>query len=160
MDFIGLVAAAGAGAAQVFTLWTSEKYPVLTWYPSASHDFTVWKFGSGFRKFRSRGRGEEFGSDKLYSHKPVQQRRCWFPFTGFYRRFVSYRHWFVCKFPHLLLRLMPSSGIGMFACTYLYMYVWTYTGEVNAKRIRENYLQAVLRQDIQFFDKVGAGEVS
>ncbi|PPQ96673.1 hypothetical protein CVT26_010302 [Gymnopilus dilepis] len=51
-------------------------------------------------------------------------------------------------------------GIGMFACTYLYMYIWVYTGEVNAKRIRERYLQAVLRQDIAFFDNVGAGEVA
>ncbi|KIK53745.1 hypothetical protein GYMLUDRAFT_925139 [Collybiopsis luxurians FD-317 M1] len=51
-------------------------------------------------------------------------------------------------------------GIGMFVCTYLYMYIWTYTGEINAKRIRESYLQAVLRQDIQFFDQVGAGEVA
>ncbi|KAJ7863028.1 P-loop containing nucleoside triphosphate hydrolase protein [Mycena olivaceomarginata] len=42
--------------------------------------------------------------------------------------------------------------------TYLYMFV--YTAEVNAKRIRERYLQAVLRQDIEFFDKVGAGEVA
>jgi ATP-binding cassette subfamily B (MDR/TAP) protein 1 len=40
------------------------------------------------------------------------------------------------------------------------MFVWVYTGEVNAKRIREKYLQAVLRQDIQFFDVVGAGEVA
>lgn len=48
----------------------------------------------------------------------------------------------------------------MFACTYLYMYIWVYTGEVNAKRIRERYLQAVLRQDIAFFDNVGAGEVA
>lgn len=48
----------------------------------------------------------------------------------------------------------------MFACTYIYMYVWVYTGEVNAKRIREKYLQAVLRQDIAFFDNVGAGEVA
>ncbi|KAF8194139.1 P-loop containing nucleoside triphosphate hydrolase protein [Pholiota molesta] len=30
----------------------------------------------------------------------------------------------------------------------------------NAKRIRERYLQAVLRQDIAFFDNVGAGEVA
>ncbi|KAG7440875.1 P-loop containing nucleoside triphosphate hydrolase protein [Guyanagaster necrorhizus] len=51
-------------------------------------------------------------------------------------------------------------GIGMFICTYLYMYVWVYTAEVNAKRIRERYLRAVLRQDIPFFDKVGAGEVA
>ncbi|KAF8957257.1 multidrug resistance protein 1 [Flammula alnicola] len=51
-------------------------------------------------------------------------------------------------------------GIGMFVCTYTYMYIWVYTGEVNAKRIRERYLQAVLRQDIAFFDNVGAGEVA
>ena len=48
----------------------------------------------------------------------------------------------------------------MFVCTYVYMYVWVYTGEVNAKRIRENYLKAILRQDITFFDNVGAGEVA
>ncbi|KAF5338963.1 hypothetical protein D9611_008823 [Ephemerocybe angulata] len=51
-------------------------------------------------------------------------------------------------------------GVGMFAATYTYMLVWVYTGEVNAKRVREKYLQAVLRQDIAFFDNVGAGEVA
>ncbi|KAG2156010.1 P-loop containing nucleoside triphosphate hydrolase protein [Suillus bovinus] len=51
-------------------------------------------------------------------------------------------------------------GVGMFVCTYVYMTVWTYTGEVNAKRIREQYLQAVLRQEIAYFDDVGAGEVA
>ncbi|KAG6840985.1 hypothetical protein C0991_002875 [Blastosporella zonata] len=51
-------------------------------------------------------------------------------------------------------------GVGMFVCTYVYMYVWVYTGEVNAKRIRERYLKAILRQDIAFFDNVGAGEVA
>ena len=40
------------------------------------------------------------------------------------------------------------------------MNIWVHTGEVNAKRIRERYLQAVLRQDIAFFDNVGAGEVA
>ena len=48
----------------------------------------------------------------------------------------------------------------MFACTYLYMFVWVYTGEINAKRTREKYLEAVLRQDIAYFDNVGAGEVA
>ena len=42
----------------------------------------------------------------------------------------------------------------------MYMSIWIYTGEVNAKHIREHYLQAVLRQDIAFFDNVGAGEVA
>jgi ATP-binding cassette, subfamily B (MDR/TAP), member 1 len=51
-------------------------------------------------------------------------------------------------------------GVALFLCTYIYMYVWVWTAEVNAKRIRERYLQAVLRQDIAFFDNVGAGEVA
>ncbi|KAF8546798.1 hypothetical protein OG21DRAFT_1450858, partial [Imleria badia] len=51
-------------------------------------------------------------------------------------------------------------GIGTLACTFIYMIIWIYTGEVNAKRIREKYLQAVLRQDIAYFDTVGAGEVA
>jgi len=40
------------------------------------------------------------------------------------------------------------------------MNIWVYTGEVNAKRIREKYLRAVLRQDIGWFDNVGPGEVA
>ncbi len=40
------------------------------------------------------------------------------------------------------------------------MHCWVYTAEVTAKRIRELYLKAVLRQDIAFFDKVGAGEIT
>ena len=33
-------------------------------------------------------------------------------------------------------------------------------GELMAKRVREGYLRAVLRQDIAFFDDVGAGEIA
>jgi ATP-binding cassette subfamily B (MDR/TAP) protein 1 len=40
------------------------------------------------------------------------------------------------------------------------MFVWSYTAELNAKRIREEYLKAVLRQEIAFFDTVGAGEIT
>jgi len=40
------------------------------------------------------------------------------------------------------------------------MYIWVYNGEANAKRIREKYLQAVLRQDIAYFDNIGPGEVA
>ena len=58
------------------------------------------------------------------------------------------------------LRLSTPIGLGMFICTYIYMNVWIYTSEVTAKRIRERYLRAILRQDIAFFDKVGAGEVT
>ena len=48
----------------------------------------------------------------------------------------------------------------MFVCTWFFMVIWGCTGELNAKRVRERYLQAVLRQEIAFFDKVGAGEVA
>ncbi|KAM5533130.1 hypothetical protein V8D89_013178 [Ganoderma adspersum] len=51
-------------------------------------------------------------------------------------------------------------GVGMFVCTYTYMVIWVYTAEVGAKRLRERYLQAILRQDIAYFDNVGAGEVA
>ena len=48
----------------------------------------------------------------------------------------------------------------MFACTYIYTTVWVYTGEINTKRIREKYLQAILHQEIAYFDSVGAGEIT
>ena len=48
----------------------------------------------------------------------------------------------------------------MYVVTHAYMYAWTYTGEINSKRIREKYLKAVLRQDVAFFDTLGAGEVA
>ena len=51
-------------------------------------------------------------------------------------------------------------GLGMLVCTFIYMYTWVYTGEMTSKRIREKYLQAVLRQEVAFFDNVGAGEVA
>ncbi|KIM82065.1 hypothetical protein PILCRDRAFT_483988 [Piloderma croceum F 1598] len=51
-------------------------------------------------------------------------------------------------------------GIGMMVCTFVYMTTWVYTGQMNTKRLRENYLRAVLRQDIAYFDNVGAGEVA
>ncbi|KAH9985634.1 P-loop containing nucleoside triphosphate hydrolase protein [Russula compacta] len=51
-------------------------------------------------------------------------------------------------------------GVAMFTCTFIYMSIWVYTSEVSAKRIRERYLRAILRQDIAFFDNVGAGEVT
>jgi ATP-binding cassette subfamily B (MDR/TAP) protein 1 len=40
------------------------------------------------------------------------------------------------------------------------MSIWVYTSEANGKRIRERYLKAILRQEIAYFDDVGAGEVA
>jgi ATP-binding cassette subfamily B (MDR/TAP) protein 1 len=44
-------------------------------------------------------------------------------------------------------------GIGMFLSVYIYMGIWVYTGEKASKRLRENYLQSVLRQDPAYFGK-------
>lgn len=51
-------------------------------------------------------------------------------------------------------------GIGMLVCTYVYMLTWVYTGELISARVRSLYLRAILRQDVAFFDNVGAGEVA
>ncbi|KAI8909310.1 P-loop containing nucleoside triphosphate hydrolase protein [Powellomyces hirtus] len=51
-------------------------------------------------------------------------------------------------------------GLGMFVATYIYMATWLYTGENISHRIREGYLQAVLRQNIAYFDSIGGGQVS
>lgn len=40
------------------------------------------------------------------------------------------------------------------------MGAFIYTGEMNVRRIREAYLKAVLKQDIAFFDKEGAGAIT
>ncbi|CAH1758914.1 12613_t:CDS:2 [Entrophospora sp. SA101] len=47
-----------------------------------------------------------------------------------------------------------------FVATYIYMACWVYTGERITRKIREAYLRAILRQNIAYFDKLGAGEVT
>lgn len=42
----------------------------------------------------------------------------------------------------------------------IYMFTWVMTGEKTSRRIREAYLRSILRQNIGFFDKIGAGEVT
>ncbi|WVO17493.1 hypothetical protein L204_105185 [Cryptococcus depauperatus] len=55
---------------------------------------------------------------------------------------------------------LVAIGVGMFLTTWAYMFIWNVVGELNAKRIRELYLAAVLRQEIAYFDDVGAGEIA
>lgn len=51
-------------------------------------------------------------------------------------------------------------GFAMLVTTYVYMASWIYVGEMVTRRIRERYLQAILRQDIAYFDNLGAGEIT
>lgn len=51
-------------------------------------------------------------------------------------------------------------GVCSFVVIYVYMAIFVYTGEVITQRIRKEYLRAVLRQDIAYFDTLGAGEIT
>ncbi|KAI9721332.1 MAG: GTPase-activating protein [Chrysothrix sp. TS-e1954] len=51
-------------------------------------------------------------------------------------------------------------AVGEFVTTYIATVGFIYTGEHIARKIREHYLEAILRQNVGFFDKLGAGEVT
>lgn len=51
-------------------------------------------------------------------------------------------------------------GIGEFVTIYYSTVAFIYTGEHIAQKIREQYLAAILRQNVGFFDKLGAGEIT
>ncbi|TIA91996.1 hypothetical protein E3P99_00799 [Wallemia hederae] len=55
---------------------------------------------------------------------------------------------------------LVAIGAAMFIGSYSYTVIYTYTSERIARRIREMYLRSVLRQDIAFFDEIGAGEIA
>ncbi|KAK3295645.1 P-loop containing nucleoside triphosphate hydrolase protein [Chaetomium fimeti] len=51
-------------------------------------------------------------------------------------------------------------AIGEFVTTYIATVGFIYTGEHISAKIREHYLESCMRQNIGFFDKLGAGEVT
>jgi len=51
-------------------------------------------------------------------------------------------------------------AIGEFVTVYLSTVGFIYTGEHISAKIRERYLEACMRQNIGFFDKLGAGEIT
>ncbi|EKG16166.1 Putative ABC transporter protein [Macrophomina phaseolina MS6] len=50
--------------------------------------------------------------------------------------------------------------IGEFFTCYIATVGWIYVGERISSRIREYYLSAILRQNVGYFDKLGAGEIT
>ncbi|KAJ5825113.1 ABC transporter integral membrane type 1 [Penicillium robsamsonii] len=56
--------------------------------------------------------------------------------------------------------LIVYLGIAQFVLIYLHLLCWTMTGARLAQRLRERYLQNLLRQEPSFFDNLPAGEVS
>ena len=51
-------------------------------------------------------------------------------------------------------------AIGEFVTIYICTVGFIYSGEHIAQKIREQYLAAIMRQNIAFFDKLGAGEIT
>ncbi|KAG0156630.1 hypothetical protein PDIDSM_3811 [Penicillium digitatum] len=70
------------------------------------------------------------------------------PYDEFYHRLTSNVLYFVYL------------GIGEFVTVYVSTVGFIYTGEHVTQKIREHYLEAILRQNIAYFDKLGAGEVT
>lgn len=56
--------------------------------------------------------------------------------------------------------LLVYIGIAMFGATYIYSSTWVYTGEEITRRFRETFFAAILKQEIAYFDKEGAGSIT
>ncbi|KAK9474978.1 P-loop containing nucleoside triphosphate hydrolase protein [Dipodascopsis tothii] len=51
-------------------------------------------------------------------------------------------------------------AIGDIVFSSIYTYLFIERGEIISSRIRENYLRAIMKQNIAFFDRLGSGEVT
>lgn len=66
---------------------------------------------------------------------------------------------FSAKLDHFTLYFIYLA-IGEFCLVYCCTVGFIYTGEKTTQKIRQRYLDAILRQNIAFFDKLGAGEIT
>ncbi|KAI1857591.1 uncharacterized protein JN550_013160 [Neoarthrinium moseri] len=66
---------------------------------------------------------------------------------------------FMAEMTHLVLYFVYLA-IGEFVTIYVATVGFIYTGEHISAKIREHYLESCMRQNIGFFDKLGAGEVT
>ena len=79
-------------------------------------------------------------------------------FQGFFQETIP-RSEFNSQLSHFTLYFIYLA-IGEFVTIYICTVGYIYTGEHIAGKIREQYLAAILRQNIAFFDKLGAGEIT
>jgi ATP-binding cassette subfamily B (MDR/TAP) protein 1 len=79
-------------------------------------------------------------------------------FQGYFQGKDSYAH-FTGEMAHLVLYFVYLA-IGEFVAVYIATVGFIYTGEHVSSKIREHYLESCMRQNIGFFDKLGAGEVT
>lgn len=79
-------------------------------------------------------------------------------FQDYFTGFTSYDD-FTHEMVHYVLYFVYL-GVGEFIVTYISTVGFIYTGEHISAKIREHYLESCMRQNIGFFDKLGAGEVT
>ncbi|KAK1073519.1 GTPase-activating protein [Friedmanniomyces endolithicus] len=79
-------------------------------------------------------------------------------FQGFFQKTVTGAE-FTQKIDHLTLYFVYLA-IAEFVTIYVATVGFIYTGEHISAKIRENYLASILRQNIGYFDKLGAGEIT
>ncbi|KAI1503311.1 putative ABC multidrug transporter [Biscogniauxia marginata] len=56
--------------------------------------------------------------------------------------------------------LVMAAALAQFALLYINTNCWNLFGERHAHRVRERYFRSLLRQEVSFFDRLPAGEVS
>lgn len=56
--------------------------------------------------------------------------------------------------------ILLGIGLAVWACTIWYGTVWSHSGEKAARRLREAYLKAILRQNVGFHDAIGSGSLT
>lgn len=79
-------------------------------------------------------------------------------FADYFNGQITYRQ-FNSQLSHFILYFVYLA-IGTFITTYVSTVGFIWVGERCSGKIRERYLKAMLRQNIAFFDKLGAGEVT
>ena len=79
-------------------------------------------------------------------------------FQGFFNNTVPHAK-FTSDLSHYTLYFVYLA-IGEFVTIYICTVGFIYTGEHITQKIREQYLAAIMRQNIAFFDKLGAGEIT
>jgi len=79
-------------------------------------------------------------------------------FQGYFQQEISYDN-FLGELTTLVLYFVYLA-IGEFVTTYIATVGFIYTGEHVSAKIREHYLESCMKQNIGFFDKLGAGEVT
>ena len=79
-------------------------------------------------------------------------------FQSYFNHLSTYDD-FMSEMNHLVLYFVYLA-IGEFVTTYVSTVGFIYTGEHISAKIREHYLESCMKQNIGFFDKLGAGEVT